>query len=76
MIKYRMLFSPNVFGCGDPFVGEPVDSQELAEGQLNVIANYTLLLHEQDLMADHSNYGCVERMDDDGDWVDVDEDDL
>ncbi len=76
MEEYRFIFDANLCGGTDPFVGEPVSSKELAEGQLNAIANYTLHLHETSLMPDLSNYGWVEQRDDNGKWVEIDEDEL
>jgi hypothetical protein len=42
MHEYRFTFDPQFQGDIDPFIGEPLPSRELAEGQLNVIAKYTL----------------------------------
>ncbi len=76
MNEYRFTFDPQFQGDAAPFVGEPVNSQELAEGQLYIIANYTLHLHETSLMPDYTNYGFLEMRTDGGAWEEIDEDDL
>ena len=73
---FRFTFDPEFCGDCDPFVGEPVSTLELAKGQLSVIADYTLHLHECSLMPDHSNYGFVESREAGGRWEQVGEDDL
>ena len=74
MIEYRFTFDPQFQGDVDPFVGEAVNSKELAEGQLNIIANYTLHLHEISLVPDYTNYGFIEQRIDGGQWETIDED--
>ena len=74
-MEYRFTFDPQFKGAGDPFVGPVVSSMELAEGQMNLIANYTLLLHETGLMDEWSNYGFIEeRENDSARWEIADED--
>ena len=75
MKEYRFVFNP-WWGAGERtvFIGDIVSSQELAEGQVNLIANYTLHLHECSLMPDYSNYGCIQWRDDDHLWHELDED--
>jgi len=74
MTEFRFTFDPQFQGEGDPFVGEPVNSQELAEGQMSLIANYTLLLHETSLMPDYTNYGFLEKRESGGAWEVIDDD--
>lgn len=74
MGKYRFAFIPALEGRG-VFYGGEVNSQELAEGMLNVIANYTLYLHDSGLMEDYSNTGWIEKLES-GRWLTIDEDDL
>ena len=76
MSQYRFVFI-NIMGAEDNgvFTSEPVNSQELAEGQMNLVANYTLHLHECSLMPDYSNYGYIERFEDSV-WMPIDEDEL
>lgn len=76
MKEYRATFDPQFQGDAGPFISDPVGSQELAEGQLALIANYTLHLHENSLMSDWSNYGFIECREDGGEWIVLDEDDL
>ncbi len=57
------------------FYGEPVRFINQAEYQMNLIANYTLHLHKENLMEDHSNYGWIES-NNHGEWLEVDEDEL
>lgn len=76
MTEYRFTFDPQFQGDTDPFIGEPVSSQELAEGQLSVVANYTLMLHETSLMPDYTNYGFIEKRETGESWEIVEEDEL
>ena len=73
MSKFRATFDPQFQGDADPFVGKAVASYENAKKQLDLIANYTLHLHETSLMPDYSNYGFVEEWVD-GRWVNIEED--
>lgn len=76
MTKYRFTFDPQSQGDCDPYVGESVSSIELAEGQMNLIAKYTLHLHEASLMPDYTNYGFLEKKELGGVWEEIDEDEL
>lgn len=76
MSEYRFVFDPKFQGDTVPFVSDPVSSQELAEGQMNLIARYTLHLHEASLMPDYTNYGFLEKREPGGSWEEIDEDDL
>jgi hypothetical protein len=66
--EYRFSFDPAFEEDVDPFVGKPVNSRELAEKQMSLIAQYTLYLHEVDLMYDYSNLGFLEKRDPGGLW--------
>jgi hypothetical protein len=74
MIEYRFTFDPQFMGDADPFVSGPVRSKELAEGQLDIVANYTILLHETGLMQDYANYGFLEFRENGGAWQEINED--
>jgi len=76
MTKFRFTFDPQFQGDAEPFVGDAVNSLEEAEGQMNLIANYTLLLHREALMHDYSNYGFLEKREPDGLWQIIEEDAL
>ncbi|MCK4841952.1 MAG: hypothetical protein KAT04_08720 [Methylococcales bacterium] len=71
-MEYRFVFCPAIGLCQKPFYGDSVQSKERAEGQLNIIANYTLHLQNENLMQDHSNVGYLEVFIDD-DWEEVEE---
>ncbi len=76
-MEYRFVFCP-AFGVttAEVFYGNSVTSKELAEGQMNIIASYTLHLHRNKLMSDFSNFGRIEQKSNTGDWEEVNEDDL
>lgn len=76
MTEYRFIFNPAFQSDADPFVSDPVSSQDLAEGQMNLIALYTLHLHETSLMPDHTNYGFLEKREPGGEWEEIDENEL
>ena len=76
MTEYRFTFDPAFKSDADPFVSDPVDSREMAEGQMNMIASYTLHLHETSLMQDYTNYGFLEKREPGGTWEEIDEDEL
>jgi len=70
MPKFRIVFNPMFTPDKDNrFISEPVGSYELANTQLETVANYTLHLHETTLMPDYSNAGCVQQLVD-GEWID------
>ncbi len=73
MDKFRVLFNPTILDEEDcRFFTEPVGSYEMANTQLDTIANYTLHLHNTSLMQDYSNAGIVQQLVD-GEWIDFDE---
>ena len=76
-MEYRFVFCP-AFGVttAESFYGDSVNSQELAEGQMSIIANYTLHLHSNKLMADFLNFERIEKKSNGGEWEEISEDDL
>lgn len=68
---YRVLFSPDISAYNDFSV--ECQTQQEAEKIEETIANYTLFLQESGLMDDLSNYGLVQKKDNDGDWVEVED---
>lgn len=76
MAQYRFTFDPSLLSGAGPFVSSPVNSKELAEAQMELVAQYTLHLHEASLMPDHTNYGFLEKRENGGLWEEVDEDEL
>ena len=68
MSEFRVHFDPQVESKFEPFIGDPVINIKVAEDQLNMIAMYTLHLHETSIMPDYSNYGYIEVKGDDGVW--------
>jgi len=77
MPQYRFIFTPSLERDCRSFEGEPVSHQEMAEGQLSIIATYTLHLHEDNLMEDYSNYGWIEKRGcSESEWEEIDEDEL
>jgi len=76
-MEFRFVFYPAIGVTQAPeFIGQPVSSLELAEGQMNIISNYTLHLHENKLMTDFSNTGYIERRENNGEWEEISEDDF
>ena len=73
MTEYRFKFDPAMERELNPFIGDPVESKEIAENQLYAIAGYTLHLHEISLMPDYSNYGFIEKREDGGEWEEMGE---
>ena len=71
MEKYQVWFNP-CFGSDGVFEKE-FETQQEAELALEVIADYTLMLHECSLMEDHSNCGMVLGWDGD-EWIEIDGD--
>lgn len=68
--KFRFTFLPIFPDDGiNPYHSETVGSYDLAEAMLDEVARYTLHLHKEDLMIDHSNLGYVEQKDNTGKWV-------
>ena len=73
MSKFRATFDPQFQGDADPFVSAEVGSYKSAKMQLDLLANYTLHLHNISLMPDYTNYGFIEEWVD-GRWVEFEED--
>ena len=76
-MEYRFVFYPGI-GVTQAigFTGNAVSSIELAQGQLGIIADYTLHLHANNLMPDFSDMGVIEQKEDGGEWKEISEDDL
>lgn len=70
--KFRLIFVPAVEKTHEGFHVEAVDLAHAKE-LFDTIANYTLFLHDNDMMNDYSNTGWIEQLVD-GEWTDVDED--
>ena len=73
MRRYRVCFNPIIFNESTVFYSPEVGRQSIAQSQLDAIANYTLFLHDKDLIPDYSNYGFVQTFID-GEWVNCDDD--
>lgn len=71
-MAFRFVFAP-CFGDNRVFNSEPCQTKEQAQDQLDVVANYTLFLHECSMMVDHTNLGWIES-EIDGRWVEIDDD--
>ena len=61
MSKFRILFNPKI-GCDGEFIKDGFDDFESARKAMNLIGEYTLMLHERSLMPDYSNYGEVQEL--------------
>ncbi len=71
-MDFKVVFVPKL-GGGAQFEKEYKTAPE-AETALGALAHYTLLLHEAGLMPDYANVGMVMKLDEDGEWVEVDGD--
>lgn len=69
-MNYRVRFMPAGGLKGNSFTQE-YETQMEAEAALEVIANYTLFLHTERLMNDHSNFGWIEARGGSGKWGEV-----
>lgn len=68
----KCVFMPRIEEPDGKFEQE-FDTQEEAEIALNLIADYTLFLHETSLMPDYSNIGMIMKQDSNGNWIEIDE---
>jgi len=73
---YRFCFN-HLLESDEPltFHGQPVPHIGHAETQMNIIADYTLHLHEKKLMGDYSNFGWIEKLIG-SEWHEIDENEL
>tara|TARA_R110000823_G_scaffold308605_1_gene432249 strand:+ start:1242 stop:1472 length:231 start_codon:yes stop_codon:yes gene_type:complete len=70
-LNYRVNFIPAVERTSNSIKIRSA-TLEQATQELNIIANYTLFLHDNGMMQDYSNVGWVEKLVD-GVWEEVDE---
>ena len=70
-MKYKAMFVPYAGKAGQ--WEQEFNTIEEAEAALLAVSLYTLVLHELSIMPDYSNYGMVLVLDDDGDWIEVDD---
>jgi len=73
-MKYKVVFYTRIALGWEPFEQSYKTSEE-AETALDAIANYTLYLHDKNLMPDHSNTGLVMKFED-SEWVEIDSDEV
>lgn len=70
-MDYKIVFIPKLGGKGS--FEQEFETLPEAVSALNVVANYTLMLHECSLMPDFSNVGMIFKLDDD-EWIEIDND--
>lgn len=70
-LNYRVMFIPAIERTKNS-INIRAASLEQAKQGLDIIANYTLFLHNNGIMQDYSNAGWVEKLID-GVWEEVDE---
>jgi len=70
-LNYRLNFIPALEVSSDS-ITVCSSSLEQSRQELNIIANYTLFLHDNGMMNDYSNCGWIEELVD-GEWEEVDE---
>ena len=68
MKKFRAVFIPSIHTMNA--FSEETNTLEEAEMVVNAIADYTLFLHDNDLMRDISNMAFVQELVD-GEWEEV-----
>jgi len=74
MANYKVVFNPKFeTGSSGEFEKECA-SLEIAKATLDTIADFALFLHDKYLMPDHTNYGYILVENEDGDWVEYEED--
>ena len=71
-MEYKVVFYTRLTLGSVPFE-QSYETSAAAEIALDAIANYTLDLHEKNLMPDHSNTGLVMKLVD-GEWIEIDSD--
>ena len=71
MTEYKIIFNPAVEQNMADFEWEFTEF-EYAKAALDIVANYTLFLHETSLMPDYSNFGLVVQLVD-GKWEEIDD---
>jgi hypothetical protein len=71
-MEYKVVFYPVLKLTAKPFE-QSYETSAAAEIALDAISNYTLDLHEKNLMPDHSNTGLVMKLVD-GEWIEIDAD--
>ena len=71
-MDYKIIFAP-ALGLKPEFE-KLYQNQAEAEIALEAISLYTLMLHENGLMRDYTNFGVVARRDAEDGWVEVDGD--
>ena len=67
-MNYKVVFTPNI--SGPEAFEQEFETLAEANAALDAIANYTLMLHDLELMPDHSNTGMVVWSDGDR-WYEV-----
>ena len=72
-MNYQVVFTNLIGGGILKSFRQEFSSPEEAEQALDLIANYTLFLHENALMPDYSNMGIVLKREGD-EWVEIDTD--
>jgi len=72
---FRFVFCPAIGVSKAQFYGAEVINIKIAKDQLNIIANYTLHLHNENLIKDHSNIGYIEKFIK-GNWEEIEEDEI
>ncbi len=70
--KFKLVFAAAIEKTHEGFEYEATNLKQAKE-MLDVIASYTLFLHDKDIMNDYSNTGWIEQFVD-GEWIDFDED--
>ncbi len=70
-LNYRLNFIP-AMEVSNRSIQVRSSSAEQSRQELNIIANYTLFLHDNKMMNDYSNCGWIEKLVD-GEWEEVDE---
>ena len=70
-LNYRLNFVPAIEVSSDSIKVRSA-TLEGARQELDIIANYTLFLHDNGMMRDYSNVGWIEKLVN-GEWEEVDE---
>mgnify|MGYP003413896723 CR=1 FL=1 len=76
MANYKVVFHPNIDSSISIEFEKECPSLEIAKSVEDAISDYTLFLHDSQLMQDFSNYAQILVEDEDGDWVEFDDDEI
>lgn len=76
MSKFKVAFYPNIDYQGHKCFEKECSNLIEALAVKNALADYTLFLHDLELMEDLSNFAEILTLDENGNWVSVEDEDI